>query len=150
EAAPGEIVVVRRVADFYMRRRKFSEAEPLLTRLLEDESRVTGADRLQCRRNLALALLGRNDATLHKRAQELVAENLALNPKSEADQRASAMILALSPERASRLEAAQLLEKIVANQQVDGNAESRFALASLYVDLGDFAKAGSHLRTLVT
>jgi tetratricopeptide (TPR) repeat protein len=149
EAAPAEISVVRRVAEFYMRQRKFAEAEPLLTRLLDDEAGVTGADRLHCRRNLAVALLAHNEPAFRKKAQELIAENLAIDPKSAPDLRAQAMILATSPERASRREATQLLEQTLVDRQAEGSAETRFVLASLYIDLGDVGKAASHLRTLV-
>jgi tetratricopeptide (TPR) repeat protein len=149
EASPGELAVVRRNADFYMRHRKFAEAEPLLARILEDKEKVTGNERLLCRRNLALALLARNDLALAKKALELVSENLKQNSSSQADLQTRALILALSPERASRLEAAQLLEQILADRQAESGAEARFVLASLYLELGDVQKAAGHLRTLI-
>jgi tetratricopeptide (TPR) repeat protein len=152
-ASPDELLLVRRLAEFYVRQRKFNEAEPLLTRLLEDRERVTGEDRMQCRRNLALALLARNDKSSRKQAQSLIDENLAANPKSDADQRTKAMLLALSPERASRFQAVERLEKYLGEEQsgaaAEGSAEARFVLATLYVDLGEPAKAAGHLRTLM-
>jgi predicted Zn-dependent protease len=151
-AAPDEIAVNRRLADFYFRQRKYADAEPLLTRMLESKAALTDEDRLRFRRNLAVALLARNDPTSRKQAEKLIDENLALNPKSVIDQRTKAMLLALLPDRASRLAAVESLEKTLSDQFAatdEGKAEARFVLASLYVDLKDVSKATSHLRKLM-
>jgi tetratricopeptide (TPR) repeat protein len=149
DAAPDNLTLIRRLADLYLRERKYSEAEPLFNRMLKDEVRVTGTERMHSRRSLALALLAHGDQASRKNALTLIAENLAVDPRSEDDQRSRAMILALFPDRASRLEAAQLLEKLLGDRRSDEDAESLFVLASLYVDLGDGAKAARHLRTLM-
>ena len=152
DAAPDDVPLVRRLAEFYLRQRKFQEVEPLLSRLMSRADAMSDDDRLWCRRSMTLPLLVRGDQPSLKTALALIEENLAVDRESVADRRSKAMLLALLPDRESRVAAVTMLEKIIENDRPDtaeANAEARFALASIYLDLGDVPKGTGHLRKLM-
>jgi tetratricopeptide (TPR) repeat protein len=151
-AAPEKIPVIRRLTDFLLRQSLVKKAEPLLTQVLTEAKGATDEDRTWARRNLALIFVARGTPEDAEKALSLVEENLKQQPKSETEIRAKAMIQAMSKDRSSQLQAAETLEKILANQKSrgsDGIAETQFALVQLYAGLRDVSKATSHLRTLM-
>lgn len=158
DRAPDEIPVIRRLAEFYLKRGNVQAAEPVLSSLLDRLKDASDEDRMWCRQNLAVALMIRGKdssgdaSSVAKKALALVAENLKIQPNSESDLRARAIVLALSPDRESRLDAAGILEKIVAAEKsvaAEGTSESLFVLAQLYAGLDDLPRAAGHLRSLI-
>jgi tetratricopeptide (TPR) repeat protein len=152
EQTPDEIPLVRRLGDFYVRHRKVQDAEPLFQRVVNATEGATDDDRAWSRRNLALVLIAKGNPEALKDALKLVDENLTLAPTSDVDLRAKAMVKALMPEPAAKREAAEIFEKILADersQAAEGTAESRFVLVQLYMSLRDESKAISHMRKLM-
>lgn len=144
-AAPTDVSVNRRVADFYMRFQRPRKAEPLLTQIISGLPNATDDDRAWARRNLAQALTsqqrdrGTLDANIDK-ALRLIDQNLAQESATDADRRAKALILAMKTDKASRQEAINLLESFLSDPQSEETPESldeRFVLAQLYMSQGE-------------
>ncbi len=154
EITPDDAPVIRRVADFYLRRGKIQEAGTLFTRIVKGQAKAGEEERFLCRRSLALTLLPQRDPVAVKRALALIEENLVLLPQSVADLRVKALLLSLSPDQKSRVEAAELLEGTLAGDEWSSApellAESRLMLAQLYVGLDAPQKAALHFRKLAT
>ncbi|HTI50379.1 MAG TPA: tetratricopeptide repeat protein, partial [Planctomycetaceae bacterium] len=158
-AAPGDVSVIRRVADFYMRFQKPRKAEPLLTQIISGLPNATADDRIWARRNLAQALTsqqrdrGALEANIDK-ALKLIDQNLAQDATMEADRRVKALILALKSDKAARLEAISILEALLSDPQSEETPESldeRFVLAQLYMAQGEssIAKVRSQMEVLL-
>lgn len=151
-SAPNDVAAIRRVVDFYLRQQKQRKAEPLLQQILSGESGASPDDRSWARRNLALAMTSHPDRASIKKALALLDENIKSGTVTDADRRAKAMILSMLPEREPRMEAIELLEKLLADarsQDTPETAEERFVLAQLYMAIGDSANVTNHMRTLL-
>lgn len=152
ESAPDEIPLMRRVADFWLRRNQPDDADPLLQRILKMDA-ATEDDLVWCRRSLSVILIARPTPANLKQSLELIKVNLELDPQSAPDRRAKALALAQMSDPESLNEAAQILESVLQEEAADGDEskglESRFVLAKVYVALKDHPKALQHLRTLL-
>lgn len=152
QSAPEDISLLRGLTESYLRQRRFQDATPLLARIMRAPESMSADDRLWYRRSMSLVLAARGDQASVKKALAHIEENLATDPKSINDQRAKALLLALLPDRESRQEAAKLLESLIENERpemADAIAESRFALASIYRELGEQPKSAGQLRKLM-
>lgn len=152
EADPNNIALIKRVVEFYLRHSNVRKAEPLLVQTLGKTDEISDDDRLWFRRNLALIWGVAANPDGVKKALQLLDENLALQPASIADRRAKAMMLARTSERTAWIEAVEILEKLLVednSQTSEVTAESLFALVQLYLALGDISKATTHARSLM-
>lgn len=152
-ARPRDVLLIRRLTEFYMRQQKFQEAEPLLRQVLEGQADVSDEDRIWSRRNLASLLAGRGKPAALKDAVKLIDSNLSAQPNSDADLRVKAIVLAQMPDRSSKIKAAEILEKILESRldeaTDEGLTEPRFVLAQLYVSLGDAPQAIRHFQKVM-
>ena len=153
-AAPDQVLVIRKFAEFYLQQGRPHDAEPLLKKLIDSKAEASDENRLWARRNLALTLMTQaGDKSALKQALALLEENLAVQRDSEVDRQAKAMVLALFPDRDSHLAAVEIFEKLLADRQTqmveEQTGEARFLLVQLYMNFGDASKAMSHLRKLM-
>jgi tetratricopeptide (TPR) repeat protein len=144
-SAPGDFLVVQKVASFYLAAGRTDEAELLLRHLTEPALATPPGQLAWARRQLALLLVAGDGAERFREALALVDQNLAARAGSVEDQRARARVLATRPER--RREALRLLEASLGRQPLA--ADDQQLLAQLYDDAGDWPKARKELLDLL-
>jgi tetratricopeptide (TPR) repeat protein len=153
---PGDVLLHRALAAFYIRSGQVSEAEPILRKVIDRQLGATAADAAWARRALALALIGRGD---YQKAFPLIGLRLETDGRiSESpiapeddptdEQRIRAQVLATQMWREPRKKAITLLEELGRRRAL--LPDDQFLLAQLYVTDGDGAwpKARDMLRLL--
>ncbi|HEV3445445.1 MAG TPA: tetratricopeptide repeat protein [Gemmataceae bacterium] len=142
--APEDLVLMRQVADFFLRADQFAKAEPYLLKLA---SATDTAPDLQewARRQLALSLAraGPQDAA---RAMTWLDQNKTPTGWKVEDERARALILSTRPE--SRAAAVKLFEQTLASQPL--TADEQFLLVHVYNANREFAKARVQMLLLLS
>jgi tetratricopeptide (TPR) repeat protein len=157
-ARPGDVLVLRSVASFYLRVGPAREAEPVLRTLVERKVEASTEDVAWARRNLAMLLATHRETSKFQEALKLVGLEMDArgNIKSQSDpanqdtvedQRARARVLATRQRRALRTQAIALLEKL--NQRQPLVPDDQFLLARSYEENGDWPKARETLTSLV-
>jgi predicted Zn-dependent protease len=157
KAQPGEVLVLRSVAGFYMRTGRANEAEPLLRAIYKREVKAAPADVDWARRGLALVLAA-SDFQRFTEALSLVGLSLDAAGRvvetqakdrddSPDEQRARARVLGAQPARALRAKAVALLEDLDRRRALTG--ADQFLLAQLYRADGAWSRAADQLRGLV-
>lgn len=144
KAAPEDIVVLKSVADFYLRNSRLRGARPPLEKILTLQ-RATTEDLAWARRALAVVLAAAGDYHQSRRALSLLGllDEPGLPPAGELnaaeDRRAQALVLASQPGRRARRRAVEVLEGVLAQQT--GSAEDLFLLARLHDALDNWPRA---------
>jgi tetratricopeptide (TPR) repeat protein len=145
--------VLRKVAEFCLRRNKPLEAEKHLQRILDPVVSAKPPDIAWARRTMAGILRSRGGYANLLKAVELVDQNLAgpgsIVSGTPEDRQAHAMLLAAYPQRAKRKEAIEELEKVVGLQKSD-TADAHFALANLYLRENEWSQCSKHMRALLS
>lgn len=152
-AAPGNPVIVRRAADFYLRTGNPIPAETLLRRIIEGNVQAQQRTLIWARRKLAWVLFTRRGYQNLQEALRLIEQNISASGSSVEDQdrRLRGNLLASHPNRMKRKEAIQVFEKLVTGRQ-SAAPEDRFILAQLYLAEGERAwvKADGQFTTLLS
>jgi len=136
--APADLPMMRQAVEFYLKYGQVRLAQAHLEEIVAGHTAAGEKDLLWARRQLALVLRASRKDQERKRAQELIAANFAVDPKSVDDRRAKAVLLASDPNRASRQEAMAILEDLRKENAATG--EDSFLLAHLYWTDKDPAK----------
>ena len=147
-SAPNDMVVGRRVADFYLRTGRPKRAEPLLSRIVSEQLQVEESDVIWARRNLAVVFAARGGYPQFQRALKLIEQNLESDDTSVKDQRAKAIVLATRAQRRPRRSAIVILKEILDSGE-SSSAADRWILARLYQAEGDWADYSRQMRTLL-
>lgn len=145
-AAPNDLAVVRQVADFYVRTRQTTLADPLLQKIIDGTLKAELPDVVWARRELALTYAQRGTYQNLKKAEKLLEQNRASPAASTADLQILARLYASDPNPARRGEAVGMIEDMIRKQSA--TREDRFALAQLYLAERNWAKASAYLRNL--
>ncbi|MGH7138892.1 MAG: tetratricopeptide repeat protein, partial [Pirellulales bacterium] len=147
KAKPDDLLTLRRAAEFHLKRGAYGEAEPLLQRLLDPESKAQAADRAFGRRGLALVMATNKPYKELQQAIALLDENLKDDPASLEDRKNKALLLARSPAQGDRREAIAALEDLL-RQATNDNA-ARLLLAQLHLAARDVSQARRQFQTLL-
>jgi Tfp pilus assembly protein PilF len=152
---PDDVTVLRNAAAFAMRRGQWSEAEPLLRRVVSGNVKAVDVDTAWARRQLALVLAMGSDYRRYGEALNLVGLTLATDgtvsetapAASDDDRRIRARVLSVRPQKPARLQAIALLEDLGQRQAL--TVDDRFLLARLYEADGAWPKARERFRDLL-
>jgi tetratricopeptide (TPR) repeat protein len=149
---PDDVATLRSAADFFLRTGPPDEAVPLLRKLGESSVEASAAEAAWARRHLALILAAAGDLARFTEALALLDQNLQAEPRSAADLRARASVLATQKNRrlgqsTARLEAIRILEDLLAKKQA--LSQDQFLLARLYEAEGESSKARSTMLALL-
>jgi cellulose synthase operon protein C len=147
EADPQNPAIIRAVADFYYRAGKPAPAEALLRQILDGKIKVSEADTLWARRQLAVILASRGGYQNKQKARELIEKNLAAKEASILDRRVKAGLDASDPDRTRREEAIRSLENLA--QDKSASPEDIFQLAQMHRTQGAWAQASAMFRKLL-
>jgi tetratricopeptide (TPR) repeat protein len=158
-AQPKDVLVLRNLAGFLMRRNRPREAEPLLRRILDPKTQAPQRDAAWARRGLAMVLVATGRYPDFLQALKLVGLSLDaagkvvddVSPPAEElveEQRARARVLTTQKTRPFRDKAIALLEDLNQRQTLTG--EDQFLLVQLYEAVGDWTKACDLLSTFLT
>ena len=111
---PNDASIVRVVVSSWMRRGLMQNTEPLLRALINSGNLAsTGSDLLWARRSLALVLSNQTGGDRFSEANQLVDSNLQINPDSDADLFAKAMVQSSRPDtRQQAIATFMKLEKV--------------------------------------
>ncbi len=147
EAAPHDPDTLRRVADFYLRTGRATQAETSLRSLVAACPAEDRQDLPWARRTLAMVLRQRGHYPELLEAIALVEANLATPLPADQDRRALAVLLASHPRREKRREARRVLAELIESQRA-ASPEDRLLLAQLWLAEGDWLQASRQLRTV--
>jgi cellulose synthase operon protein C len=136
KAKPGDTALLAKVADFYLRSLRLSQAEPYLRQLIDPHLKATATEAAWARRNLAIVLADRGSHVQFQEAMGLVEQNLRGGTTTE-DLRAKGVVLAT--QRSHRREAIAALEEVGRREPPTPN--DQFLLARLYAEDGDWPKS---------
>ena len=145
---PNDPVILRMVADFYLRAQDLKTATPMLEKLVGPGVKPTQADLIWGRRQLALIVASQGGYANLQKALKMVEANLATGEIAAEDLRAKATFLALDPRRAKRLEATKAMEQLLAREDLS-TTEDRYTVAQVYLALGNMNKFHEHMRLLL-
>jgi predicted Zn-dependent protease len=135
-AQPDDLATLRAAARFFVDRRQWDQAQPLLTKLVDPKIGASAADKAWANRTRIVMLLSTRRRADQDQALQLADRNLENNPSSVEDKALKAVILAQRPDR--RGEAIAILEELAGAQRL--GADQRFLLAHLYLGQGDEEK----------
>src|SRR5262249_49706486 len=133
-------------ANFYHRMGEPAKAEQLLRRLLDPKTRAPETTVTWARRVLAVVLASDGNYLHFREALALLEENSKATKDAMEDRQAQGLVLATQPSR--RRDAIRVLEGLSADQR-SPSADVQFALAQLYEAEGEWAKAWTHMLTLL-
>lgn len=153
KAAPADLGGLRRVADFYCRLGRPSEAVPYFEQITAPSSKASPEERHRVRRDLAMTLADCRDQTSVNKAVALMKENLQDEFASVEDRRVHGKILASVRTRTSWRDAAKTFEDLVTQQtakRLDPLPEDLYNLVQIYINLGDQTRADKWMRELVS
>jgi cellulose synthase operon protein C len=148
EARPDDFDMMRRFADFCLRSRQESTAEPILEMLTSEKSIATEESQSWARRALAMIVGLRGSDENFKKSRELLAINAKKDGPTIPDQRALAFILSTRVDKPSIAESISLLEKITKTKPKFSLADN-FLLADLYLRSGDWARYSGTMRKVL-
>lgn len=157
KARPDDILVLRSVTGFYLRRGQLGQAEPILRQIIDGKVKGSMADQGWARRSLALALAAAGDYRRFPDALALVGltwdatgqiDEKPNHPTDSAEDeaRAQVRVLARQPRRETRQKAIALLQAKEKQEQL--SPDDQFMLAQLYDADGNWPKARDLLRNL--
>ncbi|HYW78063.1 MAG TPA: tetratricopeptide repeat protein, partial [Thermoguttaceae bacterium] len=141
---PGDVDLVQRLVQFYVRTGKAPQAETQLNRILSGKLDANQEVLAWARRQQANILAVKPGYKNLQQAIGLIEENLAAEPTSPQDTRLLATLLARSPSHAQQERAIRTLESLPAP-----SADDRFILARLYLAQGNWAKGVASMRDLL-
>ncbi|MFZ5828450.1 MAG: tetratricopeptide repeat protein [Planctomycetota bacterium] len=144
---PDDLPTLRAAAEFYWRNGEREAAEKLGRRVLDGQVKATPDDVNWSRRLLAM-LLSAGDAADRRKALELMEQNLATPQAITLDRRIRIGLWRAMPSRVDQLKAAQALDELIAKGE-SVTADDRFALAQLYLSLGDWSRFTVHIQRLL-
>jgi len=148
-SSPDNPVIIRQVAEFYLRTGRADSARAQLERITTGQVQAPETDVVWGRRSMALLLAAQGGYENLQKGLELIRQNrVAGQQPSIQDLRAEALLLSAHPQRKKRIEGRELLEKVV-NEYSGATPEDRFILAQLYMADGDISNAARHMRTLL-
>ena len=147
-AAPDNPQIMRRVADFYLRSRQFTSAEPLLRQLLAGKGNPPADEVAWARRSLAMTLASYGGYANLQAGLKMIDENLAAGAPSPQDLRIRASFLANDPTPSKRLEAIEAMETLLQRAELI-SADDRFGLAKLYLAVDNMPKFREHMQALL-
>ncbi|MBM4070086.1 MAG: tetratricopeptide repeat protein [Planctomycetes bacterium] len=142
-AQPGDPLVLRNVASFYLRHGKQDRAGAVLQNIID--SKMPDALVRWARRSLALSLAYRGNYQKFKKAMALVEENLRNGAASE-DLQAKALVLASQPGHGRQ--AIQLFETLSPRDAALG-LDARFLLAQLYETYGSWDQVQGQMLAIL-
>ena len=146
--SPDLPLVIRLLADFYVRSKDPQRAAPLIDRLLSGELQASESDLVAARRLKAMILLKEGYPKL-KEAIELIDRNLASPLASRQDKRLKVRFLLADPRRARGPEVLELATSLVATGGSEPDPEDRFQLARLYLARGEWEHCREQMGKLV-
>jgi tetratricopeptide (TPR) repeat protein len=150
---PEDLVVLRRIIDFYMRRGHGDKAQKHLATLIEVASadpEKYAAELAWGRRSLARVFASEGDYRRQVQAVKLIQENAIDGKLSSEDLRLKATILATRPERRARLKAIEYFEQLQTERRQKLTAQEQFILAQLYDKTGRWALCREQMLELLT
>jgi len=152
QQAPENLGVLRAVARFYMFTGQSEEAKRYLVQVLTLAGRDPEKHRLELtegRRWLARVLAAEGDWRQVRQALALLDRNAEAGTLPVEDLKLTAAILASRSDRASRLKAIELLEKIRSEHQQSFTPQDSYTLAQLYEQTNQWVQAQGIMRELV-
>jgi tetratricopeptide (TPR) repeat protein len=144
-ARPDDVNILRQVVGFYIRTGQPEDAEPLLRRLLDSQTKVSPEDIAWARRDLAMVLMVRNQYQRRQEALGLIEKNLQADGGTPDDRRLKAVLLAAQP--GERREAIRSFEELSKRQPP--TPEEGFVLAQLYMAEGDRQNARMKMLSIL-
>lgn len=147
KASPQDMALVRRAVDFYNRVKKPKPATELLQAVLDGKIKGGALDAAWSRRELARLLGGTGKHADLKKAMGLVERNLSSPQASFADRQLLARLMATDPDPSEQACAKKI--QMFESLGTAATPEDRFFLARLYVQTGNWIKAGDLLRGLI-
>lgn len=148
EARPNNPLVIRVLADFYVRNNDIRHAAPLIKRLMSGEVPASESDLVGARRMMATILAAQGYAKL-KEAIELIDRNLASPLGQPQDKRLKMRLLLADPRRAHDPEVLELAKSLVNTGWVEPEPDDRFQLARLYLGRDDWESCRDEMAKLV-
>lgn len=145
---PEEPAAQRAACEFYLRNRQASRATPLLTKLAQNTSDASRADRAWARRALALLHAENGDYRSRLAARQMVEQNLAATPGSTEDRQALAYVLASLGGKAERARAIKILRELTGAAHAAA-LEERLLLAKLYLADDQYSAFVQQMRELL-
>jgi tetratricopeptide (TPR) repeat protein len=125
---PNDPATLRSAAGFYVERRRYEQAQPLLTKLADPKTGASPADLAWANRTRGLMGLAAGRPAGVDQALGLLEQNLKANPYDVGDRRLRAILLAVRtsrrPEALHQLEAFQIANRL--------SPEEQFLLAIIY------------------
>ena len=134
-------------AAFYLRNKKYEEAETLLKKMIDGEQPASEADVAWARRSMALLLYGQGGLAKRRDAIALIDKNLAKDPESLDDIREKARLLASFGNPAELKDAKKLIEKLLA--QPNPKPDDRFLMAGVMLAQDDWPGVTRHMSQLL-
>ncbi|NQU20633.1 MAG: tetratricopeptide repeat protein, partial [Candidatus Nealsonbacteria bacterium] len=148
--APSDPIVARLVVNFLLQNPPSStdalSADKVLKLMIDGKIKGTKENVQWARREMATLLQTRGGYQNLKSALKLVGRNLAASPTSVSDLRLKSKLLARHPQRASRQQAIEILEKL--SQRERSPLDDQFVLAKLYLSEDAWGKASKQFRSL--
>ena len=134
-------------AEFYLRRGRTAESEPLLRKLISPEFEVASALAGAARRAQAAILASGRGHQGRQDALQLLDANINQLGSMPQDLRIQARLLARSPSRSNRQEAIDILTGLA--ERVTLTAADQFELARLYLSVDDWPSARQTMQILL-
>jgi len=148
-ADPDNLVVIRYVADFYLRIGKTLLAEAQFKRIIDGKVKAEESDLSWARRRMAMVLAARGGYDNLQKALALIEQNLGAPGSSVQDKRAKTSLLLKDPSRLQRQQAIAMLEEILQGQR-SASPDDQYVLFQLYMAEGAWTKANRQMRSLLS
>ena len=146
QARPDNEQVLWALAQLYLNKARWPEAEVLLRRLIALNSSASVAA-ASARRAAAMVLTMQHGYPGYKEGLALLEQNLANEGGTTADRRMKAMLLGTRPSRSLRREAVAILERLDENNQQ--TPEDQISLIRLYMAQDDVDQARPYMTALL-
>ena len=145
---PDRPLVIRLLADFYVRSKDPQRAAPFIDRLLNGGLQTSESDLVAARRMKAILLFNEGYPKL-KEAIELIDRNLASPLASARDKRLKLRFLLADPRRARGPLVLELAKSLVETGGTEPDPDDRLQLARIYLTRGDWEHCREQMTRLV-
>lgn len=143
-AKPNDLLTLRGVASFYLRRGQVEKSEPYFRKMIDPALRAPAVEAAWARRGLALCLAD-GDYQQFQTALELIEGNLRERGPSVEDLGMKANLFSRRP--SNRRQAIQLYEELLGRHVL--SPEEQFQLAQLYEEANQWPRARERLLALL-
>jgi cellulose synthase operon protein C len=147
KALPDNTRILRQLALFYIRAKKFDAAEPQLRKIISLQTPATLNDACWARHALAVVLKSRGEFDALCEAARLIDENINSKLASTNDLRLKVDLLMADPRKEKLNDAIATMEKLV--EVAGATPDDHFDLAQLYLRKGDKANYEEQMRDVL-